>query len=414
MTVHSESRLLCIAADRRFAQLVDRAVSSKSAGNVLHVDRVDAGLDHLRRESFTAVLFDMELAGDSRETDSLCRACADTPLVIATNPSCEHASSASPLGDPLPGSPHTTVVPKAELDEDRLAHEMLRLLANREARLQRVLRAGLEQLLPPTEPENRPPLATCSISATLCTVHHRLPENTRACRITGACESWLRIELPAVSLLRRHCDHAVVIVEQSGRRRAELFRIRERQTTGTRLMELLLQREDLNDLLPAETLRPCLRDGRIALELPQAAIDAWESVGVLISSPLDRVLVCPKCGGVPSLRPGCRSCGSPWVESTTLIHHYACAHVGPAASFGAAESLQCPKCLAQQLAIGADCEQTPGPARCHECGWTDTQRELYGRCFRCTHLFPASEAVEEEVIRYDVDRLDPLDLVAAP
>ena len=47
-----------------------------------------------------------------------------------------------------------------------------------------------------------------------------------------------------------------------------------------------------------------------------------------------------------------------------MIHHFACAHVGPLREFEGAEGLTCPKCLTKKLVVGADYEFLDGVHLC--------------------------------------------------
>lgn len=162
-------------------------------------------------------------------------------------------------------------------------------------------------------------------------------------------------------------------------------------------------------------LEPALNPQTHRLETGLAldTLRLWEQLGVLRPMPTDSVLVCPQCGAVPTARRGCTACGSPRVAATDMIHHYACAYVGSAAEFERDGELACPKCRARPLVVGADFEHLTGPFHCGDCGTCDTRLELVGRCRACELEFPLDHCPEQELLAYDVHRLDPLALVAA-
>jgi hypothetical protein len=173
--------------------------------------------------------------------------------------------------------------------------------------------------------------------------------------------------------------------------------------------------EPRQDPLRTERLVPHLdlAAGRFVLPLSEDVLQAWQQAGVVERRVLDRILTCPDCGGMPTLRQGCRACGSSFVNSDRLLHHYACAYVGFAREFEQAGELVCPKCLTRSLVVGADFEYQAGPFRCRDCGWADSRRELYGQCLGCDLRFALAEAQEQELVGYHVERVAPLDLVPA-
>jgi hypothetical protein len=163
------------------------------------------------------------------------------------------------------------------------------------------------------------------------------------------------------------------------------------------------------NLSPVFDSRTCQFRPRLA---PQA-LDKWEQLGIIEPVCVDCVLVCPRCSSVPTIRLGCRACGSIAVDADELIHHFACAHVDRVDRFEVDNHLICPKCRANNLVVGADFEFVSGPFVCRECHWSDSELESIGRCMACNHEFPLDHAAEKEVIEYHVDRLEPLDLVPA-
>lgn len=166
------------------------------------------------------------------------------------------------------------------------------------------------------------------------------------------------------------------------------------------------------DPLDARHLTPRFdpRRLRYAAAMDAHLLKAWTARGVLRSRTVDRVKSCSACYSLLSYRDGCPECGSFDTERTPLIHHFACAHVAPAAEFGAGD-LACPKCRSSRLVVGADFEYLDGPRRCRECSWSDSQLALITECMGCGKRAVADEAVEKDVIAYHVDRLDPLDFV---
>jgi len=153
---------------------------------------------------------------------------------------------------------------------------------------------------------------------------------------------------------------------------------------------------------PAEMryLRPLVGD----------AARAWVELGVLRELRLDRVFVCPRCHCLPTFRHGCRQCGSARVEGQRLIHHFPCAHVARQRDFQIDGLLVCPKCAARPLIVNADFEYLDGPFVCEDCAASDSEAETIGHCFGCGLRFLSRLAATLDLVGFDADRLDPVDL----
>lgn len=169
------------------------------------------------------------------------------------------------------------------------------------------------------------------------------------------------------------------------------------------------------DLLSLDRLYPKLQvtSGKFECSLSQRAIDQWVELGVFEKKLLHRLQACPECRGTVTLGHGCRECGSPDIHFHKMIHHYACAHVGKASTFGSGEELSCPKCLTRKLVASSDFEVIRSHYSCRDCGFEGSQLENVATCLGCQLRFPSSLAQEVEVYGYDVERLDILAVVNA-
>ncbi|MDC0935013.1 hypothetical protein OAS39_01910 [Pirellulales bacterium] len=167
-----------------------------------------------------------------------------------------------------------------------------------------------------------------------------------------------------------------------------------------------------DDPLDARHLAPRLdaHGLRYAAPMDPQLLRAWATRGVLRSRVVDRVKSCAVCYSLLTFRDGCPKCGSFDTERTPLVHHFACAHVGPLTEFGVGE-LVCPKCQSDKLVVGADFEYLDGPRQCRECSWSDAELTLIAECMSCGQRADARDAVERDVIAYHVNRLDPLDFL---
>ena len=168
--------------------------------------------------------------------------------------------------------------------------------------------------------------------------------------------------------------------------------------------------------LPEDSLLPAFHahELRFANRGSTEELLAAVEQGLLMPQLLDRVMVCPRCESLPSFRQGCPCCGSGRVEQESLIHHFACAHVGSVADFESAVGLSCPKCRARHLTVGADFEYQSGPLRCLDCQWRPADLEIVGHCLRCNFRFPAHQALTKDLVAYHVRRMAPLAQLPAP
>jgi hypothetical protein len=167
------------------------------------------------------------------------------------------------------------------------------------------------------------------------------------------------------------------------------------------------------DLFRPENLMPTYngRNFRYESRLSEKTLAAWVDLGVLRPRLLDRIMVCPRCVGLPTMRSACDRCGSIESQSERLLHHFACAYVGSAREFDQDGELVCPKCLMRYLVAGTDFEFLDGPFECRECGASESELAVCCQCLHCDHRFPLTEALEQDLVGYDVDRLDLLALV---
>lgn len=119
------------------------------------------------------------------------------------------------------------------------------------------------------------------------------------------------------------------------------------------------------------------------LGVPAQVLHQWQSLGVIEAVVIDRLLLCPRCHGLPTFRHGCRRCGSGRVVKTR----------GDCRGFAAPRAATPGK--------GAD----PSSYFCSDCRWLD--RELVGvnQCLHCAHRFSAQEAYEMVLQGYHANRL---------
>jgi hypothetical protein len=170
------------------------------------------------------------------------------------------------------------------------------------------------------------------------------------------------------------------------------------------------------DLLRPENLMPRFRPQSLQFEkgVTEEVIARWAATGLLQVFWRDQVQMCPRCHSLPSFRLGCVNCGSVNLVNDSLIHHFACAHVGLGTEFESATGeLICPKCRHRPLIVGTDFEYATGPYRCLDCSWSDTEREQVAQCLRCSYRFPGGQVHLVELRGYRAQQLDILALLPA-
>ena len=133
---------------------------------------------------------------------------------------------------------------------------------------------------------------------------------------------------------------------------------------------------------------------------------AW--VGKATSKVVDKILICPKtdCKGIPTIRPGCASCGSSNIRPDLLVHHYACGNVDFLHNYVIDRqqgSLTCPKCHKTGLIINCDYDVSHGLQKCYDCGWTGNAAKLIGQCTVCETRFLVDEADTFDVVSYKLE-----------
>ena len=167
-------------------------------------------------------------------------------------------------------------------------------------------------------------------------------------------------------------------------------------------------------LLTEESRLPVLDPDTFQYTLPfdDSVYESWCDAGILRPETLDRVLTCPKCTAVATFRFACKQCGSGRVQHAMLMHHFACAFVAPADQFQQDGTLACPNCRTPHLVAGTDFEYMPGDNQCRSFGSTDRDLTQTGHCLNCDRRFPAHQAIEQELVGYDAQRLDVLALTA--
>lgn len=137
---------------------------------------------------------------------------------------------------------------------------------------------------------------------------------------------------------------------------------------------------------------------------PAGAVELLEDLvaeGLLDRRLEGKVHLCPSCGWhTLNFIEVCPRCGDLDIRVEEVIHHFACAHVGPWSEFKQGVDLICPKCDQRLRHMGLDYEKPSDTYVCRHCGHVFNESPVQGRCFRCEHVTPAEELRPTRVYAY--------------
>ncbi|MEL6635605.1 MAG: hypothetical protein AAFW73_08020 [Bacteroidota bacterium] len=109
-----------------------------------------------------------------------------------------------------------------------------------------------------------------------------------------------------------------------------------------------------------------------------------EEEGWLEGELIDRVNLCKDCyGGYLNFRESCPKCHSIDLVAVELIHHFRCAHIGPASDFERGDKLICPKCDKELRHIGIDYDKPSEIYHCNSCGHESQETTMKAKCVDC-------------------------------
>ncbi len=125
------------------------------------------------------------------------------------------------------------------------------------------------------------------------------------------------------------------------------------------------------------------------------------ALGLLDRRLADKVHLCPSCGWhALNFVEVCPRCGDMDVHVEEVVHHFACAHVGPINEYKQGVELVCPKCGDRLRHMGLDYEKPSETYLCRNCGYVFNESAVEARCFRCEHVTPAGDLVPTSIYAY--------------
>lgn len=137
---------------------------------------------------------------------------------------------------------------------------------------------------------------------------------------------------------------------------------------------------------------------------PEGALETLEEIraaGHLEAVPTESIFLCGSCDSSRlSVREICPGCRAPALVEEAVIHHFACAHVGPAASFQRPGGLVCPKCERSMHHAGVEYDRPGVDVRCRCCDLRVVEGIAEARCLSCDRRAELDEQRRLELFTY--------------
>jgi GGDEF domain-containing protein len=136
--------------------------------------------------------------------------------------------------------------------------------------------------------------------------------------------------------------------------------------------------------------------------LDRVLLERLADEGYLKRRLYNHLRACPTCGGIQlNYRETCPRCGAVDIETSAMIHHFACGHVGPLNAFREGAALVCPKCRKVLRHIGLDYEKPTDHQVCNQCSNIFAEARVQGQCLRCAALCLPSETHPRSIYSYE-------------
>lgn len=121
----------------------------------------------------------------------------------------------------------------------------------------------------------------------------------------------------------------------------------------------------------------------------------------------DRLSVCPACGSHHvNVREACSACKSPHISPLSLLHHFRCGYVGPAAAFAHdGKGRICPKCHGRLEDLGTDHDVPGENFTCHSCHASFQVPEVEGLCMACQARTPGDQLLHRDIHSFRLNSL---------
>ena len=138
-----------------------------------------------------------------------------------------------------------------------------------------------------------------------------------------------------------------------------------------------------------------------------SALSQGEQREWLLSEYMDSVYVCNNCDdGFLVYREVCPHCYSSDLKEEEIIHHFRCAHVGPASQFFKNEDnkgeLSCPKCYKELQHVGVDYDRPSVITHCNQCHKDFQNVTIMTRCSSCSQEIPVEHLFKKEINTYKI------------
>ena len=156
------------------------------------------------------------------------------------------------------------------------------------------------------------------------------------------------------------------------------------------------------ELLHPRTLTPRFHFDSMTFTFGKAPelLHSWQRLGVLQPVVIDRLLLCPRCHGLPTFRNGCRKCGSGRVVP------YQPNLIGPTPESEVEYAPAANGSRADEDTVRTTTAQRRTAYHCEECQWSDAELAPVHQCLHCSHRFLTQQAYEMVLQGYNVQRLE--------
>lgn len=141
-----------------------------------------------------------------------------------------------------------------------------------------------------------------------------------------------------------------------------------------------------------------LMNGKSPYRLMEFAVEE----GLFTTQFQDSVYTCNTCeDGFLMYREACPKCHNTYLSSQDLIHHFACAHIGPERSFQRDNNeLVCPKCDKALKHIGIDYDKPAVMHHCNTCHHEFQSFQIVATCCSCHKTTEVEHLLKREILTY--------------
>ncbi len=133
----------------------------------------------------------------------------------------------------------------------------------------------------------------------------------------------------------------------------------------------------------------------------ESLLDKLRSNGLLDAKLLDKVSICPACGGTKSYpKYYCPRCSSLDVGRASIIEHFRCGYIGSEESFRQGNEIICPKCKSELRDV--DFRRIGTAFECKSCHTRFESPRVSNKCSSCGNIYTFREGKYISVYSYKI------------